>query len=178
MPRFVSDTSIGVMGTVINGINNRGDIVGFSDGTNERVRELAPASDGTTTKLIARALLCGLSRGQGRTHRSFSPQLEGDSGWAGPTSSIIFKPDVWHIIWTCPVSNASLTAVGAGQGKRHKTWRLVFDRCTGNLMVRHQWRPTATSGVDDFGIAEFLVEQGVAQSALLTLLFDEATVAA
>jgi len=32
--------------------------------------------------------------------------------------------------------------------------------------------------VDDFGIAEFLVEQGSAQSALLTMLFDEATVAA
>ena len=58
------------------------------------------------------------------------------------------------------------------------TWRLVFDRCTGNLGVRHQWETDRHSGVDDFGIAEFLVEQGAAQSALLTMLFDEATVAA
>jgi hypothetical protein len=57
-------------------------------------------------------------------------------------------------------------------------WRLVFDRCTGNLVVRHQWETDRYSGVDDFGIVEFLVEQGAAQSALLTLLFDEATVAA
>ena len=53
-------------------------------------------------------------------------------------------------------------------------WRLVFDRCTGNLVVRHQWETDRHSGLDDFGIAEFLVEQGAAQSALLTLLFDAA----
>ena len=53
-------------------------------------------------------------------------------------------------------------------------WRLVFDRCSGNLVVRHRWETDHHSGVDDFGIAEFLVEQAAAQSALLTLLFDEA----
>jgi hypothetical protein len=45
------------------------------------------------------------------------------------------------------------------------------------LVVRHQWETDRHSGVDDFWIAEFLLEQGAAQSALLTLLFDEATVA-
>jgi len=35
------------------------------------------------------------------------------------------------------------------------TWRLVFDRCTGNLAVRHQWETDRHSGVDDFGMAEF-----------------------
>jgi hypothetical protein len=58
------------------------------------------------------------------------------------------------------------------------TWQLVFDRCSRNLMVRHQWETDRHSGVDDFGIAEFLVAQGPAQSALLTLLFDEANVPA
>ena len=58
------------------------------------------------------------------------------------------------------------------------TWRLVFNRFSRNLVVRHQWETGRHSGVEDFGIAEFLVDQGAAQSALLTLLFDEATVPA
>jgi len=56
------------------------------------------------------------------------------------------------------------------------TCRLVFD-VHRNLVIRHQWETDRHGGADDFGIAEFLVEQGAAQSALLTLLFDEATVA-
>jgi hypothetical protein len=55
---------------------------------------------------------------------------------------------------------------------------LVFDRFSRNLVVRHQWEADRHTGVDDFGIAEFLVDQGPAQSALLTLLFDEANVPA
>jgi hypothetical protein len=58
------------------------------------------------------------------------------------------------------------------------TWRLVFDRCSRNLVARHQWKTDRHSGMYDFGIAEFLVEQGATQSALLTLLFDEMTVPA
>jgi len=58
------------------------------------------------------------------------------------------------------------------------TWQLVFDRFSRNLVVRHQWEAARHTGVDDFGIAEFLVDQGPAQSALLTLLFDEANVPA
>jgi|HubBroStandDraft_6_1064221.scaffolds.fasta_scaffold501122_1 hypothetical protein len=58
------------------------------------------------------------------------------------------------------------------------TWQLVFDRFSRNLVVRHQWEADRHTGVDDFGIAEFLVDQGPAQSALLTLLFDEANVPA
>ena len=57
------------------------------------------------------------------------------------------------------------------------TWRLVFDQSSGNLVVRHQWETDRHSGADDFGIDEFLVEEGAAQSALLTLLLDEATAA-
>ena len=55
------------------------------------------------------------------------------------------------------------------------TWQLVFDRFSRNLVVAINGSHT---GVDDFGIAEFLVDQGPAQSALLTLLFDEANVPA
>jgi hypothetical protein len=49
-------------------------------------------------------------------------------------------------------------------------WRLVFDNSTG-LFVRHEWQSKRHSGADDFAIAEFLAEQGAAQSALLNLLF-------
>ena len=55
-------------------------------------------------------------------------------------------------------------------------WRLVFDREAGGLLVRHEWQSERHSGVDELGIAEFLVQQGAAQTALLTMLFAEATV--
>jgi hypothetical protein len=55
-------------------------------------------------------------------------------------------------------------------------WRLVFDRATGNLLVRHEWESARHSGLDEFGIAEFLAQQGAAQAALLSLLFSEAAV--
>jgi hypothetical protein len=55
-------------------------------------------------------------------------------------------------------------------------WRLVFDQATGTLLARHEWESERHSGVDEFEIVEFLAQQGAAQTALLNLLFSEATV--
>ena len=52
------------------------------------------------------------------------------------------------------------------------TWRLVFDHETG-LMVRYEWQSERHNGIDDFGIAEFLAQEGAPQTALLSLLFGE-----
>ena len=52
-------------------------------------------------------------------------------------------------------------------------WRLVFDRATGKLVVRHEWESQRYTGVDDYAIEEFLAHQGAAQSALLRLFFTE-----
>jgi hypothetical protein len=54
-------------------------------------------------------------------------------------------------------------------------WRLVLDRESGNLTVRHEWKAERHSGTDEFGIAEFLVQQGAPQAALFALLFGEVT---
>ncbi|MBV8493911.1 MAG: hypothetical protein JO162_10605 [Alphaproteobacteria bacterium] len=54
------------------------------------------------------------------------------------------------------------------------TWRLAFDPESGSLMVRHEWQSERHAGADEFGIAEFLAEQGGAQKALLALFFGEA----
>jgi hypothetical protein len=53
-------------------------------------------------------------------------------------------------------------------------WRLIFDRTTAKLLVRHEWEGERHSGVDEFGIAEFLGQQGAAQAALLDIFFTEA----
>jgi hypothetical protein len=53
-------------------------------------------------------------------------------------------------------------------------WRLIFDRTTGELVVRHEWEGERHSGVDEFGIAEFLAQHGTAQAALLDIFFTEA----
>ena len=55
-------------------------------------------------------------------------------------------------------------------------WRLVFDQATGSLLVRHEWESERHSGIDEFEMAEFLAQQGAAQTALLNLLFNEAAV--
>jgi len=52
-------------------------------------------------------------------------------------------------------------------------WRLVFDPAAGTLLVRHEWETERHSGLDEFEIAEFLAQQGGAQTALLSLLFGE-----
>jgi hypothetical protein len=53
-------------------------------------------------------------------------------------------------------------------------WRLILDRTTGKLLVRHEWEGERHAGVDDFEIAEFLAQQGAAQSALLRIFFTAA----
>jgi hypothetical protein len=56
-----------------------------------------------------------------------------------------------------------------------ESWRLVFDRDGGTLLVRHEWNSERHAGVEEFGIGEFLTQGGGPQSALLALLFGEAT---
>ena len=50
-------------------------------------------------------------------------------------------------------------------------WTLVFDRTNGGLFVRHEWQAAGHSGVDDFQIADFLAQEGAAQTALIDSLF-------
>ena len=51
-------------------------------------------------------------------------------------------------------------------------WVLVFDRVIGRLFVRHEWHAAGHSGVDEFEIAEFLAQQGAAQTTLIDSLFQ------
>jgi hypothetical protein len=53
-------------------------------------------------------------------------------------------------------------------------WRLVFDTPSAQLLVRHEWQSARHSGVDDFTVAEFLLQPGAAQDALLATLFGPA----
>ena len=57
-------------------------------------------------------------------------------------------------------------------------WRLVFDADAANLIVRHEWRSTGHSGVDDFTVVEFLAQRDPAAEALIALLFDRVPAAA
>ena len=41
-----------------------------------------------------------------------------------------------------------------------ESWRLVFDRDGGTLLVRHEWNSERHAGVDEFGIGEFLTQTG------------------
>ena len=50
-------------------------------------------------------------------------------------------------------------------------WRLILDETGANLLVRHEWRTERHSGIDDFSVAEFLLLEGTAREALLSLLF-------
>lgn len=54
-------------------------------------------------------------------------------------------------------------------------WRLVFDRSTKRLAVRHEWQATGHAGVADYTVDEFVAQDGAAAMALLALLFDRAT---
>jgi hypothetical protein len=54
-------------------------------------------------------------------------------------------------------------------------WHLVFDESTKRLFVRHQWETIRHSGVDDFEVAEFLAQEGAAQTALVNSLFHQAS---
>jgi hypothetical protein len=53
-------------------------------------------------------------------------------------------------------------------------WRLVFDQTGAQLLVRHEWQSERHSGVDDFTVAEFLLQPGDAREALLAALFGPA----
>jgi hypothetical protein len=54
-------------------------------------------------------------------------------------------------------------------------WHLVFDGSTKRLFVRHEWETIRHSGVDEFEVAEFLAQEGGAQTALRNHLFHEAS---
>jgi hypothetical protein len=54
-------------------------------------------------------------------------------------------------------------------------WRLVFDPATVRLVVRHEWEATRNGGVDEFEVAEFLMQDSAATAALKDLLFGQVT---
>jgi hypothetical protein len=53
-------------------------------------------------------------------------------------------------------------------------WRLVFDETAASLVVRHEWQTERHTGLDDFGLAEFLLLESAARDALLGMLFGPA----
>jgi hypothetical protein len=55
--------------------------------------------------------------------------------------------------------------------KDEDVWRLVFDCGTKRLTVRHEWKASGHSGVDEFDLDEFLVQEGAPQTALIDELF-------
>jgi hypothetical protein len=57
-------------------------------------------------------------------------------------------------------------------------WSLVFEPNAARLLVRHEWRATRHTGVDEFEVAEFLAQEGAARDALLDLLFGQIAVGA
>jgi hypothetical protein len=58
------------------------------------------------------------------------------------------------------------------------TWRLVFDSTAMRLLVQHEWETAGHSGVDEFEIAEFLVQDGAAPAELSKILFGRVIAAA
>lgn len=50
-------------------------------------------------------------------------------------------------------------------------WRLVLDQSAMLLLVRHEWEAIGHSGADEFEVAEFLAQEGAAQTALIDVLF-------
>jgi hypothetical protein len=55
--------------------------------------------------------------------------------------------------------------------KDEDVWRLVFERGTKRLVVRHEWETSGHSGIDEFDISDFLAQEGSPQSALIDELF-------
>jgi hypothetical protein len=49
-------------------------------------------------------------------------------------------------------------------------WVLIFDGGRPPF-VGHEWQAAGHSGIDEFGIAEFLEQKGAAQTALIDSLF-------
>jgi hypothetical protein len=52
-------------------------------------------------------------------------------------------------------------------------WRLVFDESESRLVVRHEWRTSRHSGVNDFSVDEFVAQESAAREALIALLFEK-----
>jgi hypothetical protein len=52
-------------------------------------------------------------------------------------------------------------------------WRLAFDQATRGLIVRHEWQTARHSGTNEFGIDEFLAQDGAAPEALIGFLFEK-----
>lgn len=59
---------------------------------------------------------------------------------------------------------------GPGPNDRD-SWSLVFDPETRRLLVRHEWQTSWHNGLDEFEVAEFLRQDGEAQTALIDSLF-------
>jgi hypothetical protein len=55
---------------------------------------------------------------------------------------------------------------------------LVFDPRAMRLLVRHEWEAAGHNGVDEFEIAEFLVQDGAAPAELIKILFGRVPVGA
>ncbi|HLW92282.1 MAG TPA: hypothetical protein VKS78_13425 [Roseiarcus sp.] len=55
-------------------------------------------------------------------------------------------------------------------------WRLVFDPTTTRLVVRHEWRTTRHSGVEELSVEEFLAQESGARESLIALLFDQVAI--
>jgi chitinase len=51
------------------------------------------------------------------------------------------------------------------------SWSLVFDPETRRLLVRHEWQTSGHDGFDEWEVAEFLQQDGDAQTALVESLF-------
>ena len=60
--------------------------------------------------------------------------------------------------------------------KDEDVWSLIFDSDTRRLVVRHEWETSSHSGVDEFDLDEFLVQEGAAQTALIDELFHRVEV--
>jgi hypothetical protein len=51
-----------------------------------------------------------------------------------------------------------------------ESWSLVFDTETRHLVVRHEWQTSRHDGCDEFELAEFMLQTGSAQEALVDSL--------
>jgi hypothetical protein len=51
-------------------------------------------------------------------------------------------------------------------------WRLVFDESESRLVIRHEWRTSRHSGVNDVSVDEFVAQESDAREALIAFLFE------
>jgi hypothetical protein len=70
------------------------------------------------------------------------------------------------------VSNRKFYQSWHGPGPADEdSWWLVYDPETRHLTVRHEWRASRHNGCDELSVAEFLEQDGAAQTALIDSLF-------